>query len=286
MMYRQKAAAEQRPAELETAELAASDVEAKTMPKRIDVLTLFPVLFGEFLHGGVLGRARRNGLVEVTLVDFRERGLGRHRSVDDEPYGGGAGMVLRPEPVFNAARERIALHQAAGRPVRKVLLTPQGRPFRQARARAFAEAGEEVLMLIGGRYEGFDERIRLGLADEEVSLGDFVTLGGDVAAMAVIEAVARLIPGVLGNPSSGKEESFSGGLLEYPQYTRPADFEGMRVPEVLLSGDHARIKAWREEQALSRTRERRPELLRETIVDPEADPETVAFPPSAKKTAG
>ena len=256
------------------------------MVKRIDVLTLFPLLFGEFLDGGVLGRAKRNGLVEVTLVDFRERGLGRHRTVDDEPYGGGAGMVLRPEPVFSAARERIAFHQAAGRTVRKVLLTPQGRPFRQARARAFAEAGEEVLMLIGGRYEGFDERIRLGLADEELSLGDFVTLGGDVAAMAVIEAVARLIPGVLGNPASGVEESFSGGLLEYPQYTRPAEFEGMRVPEVLLSGDHARIKAWRQEQALRRTRERRPDLLRETVAEAMADAEAVPFPPSTKKTAG
>lgn len=256
------------------------------MVKRIDVLTLFPVLFGEFLDGGVLGRAKRNGLVEVTLVDFRERGLGRHRAVDDEPYGGGAGMVLRPEPVFSAARDRIAFHRAAGRTVRKVLLTPQGRPFRQARARAFAEAGEEVLMLIGGRYEGFDERIRLGLADEELSLGDFVTLGGDVAAMAVIEAVARLIPGVLGNPASGVEESFSDGLLEYPQYTRPAEFEGMRVPEVLLSGDHARIKAWRQEQALRRTRERRPDLLRETVAEAMADAEAVPIPPSAKKTAG
>ena len=256
------------------------------MVKRIDVLTLFPVLFGEFLDGGVLGRAKRNGLVEVTLVDFRERGLGRHRAVDDEPYGGGAGMVLRPEPVFSAARERIAFHRAAGRTVRKVLLTPQGRPFRQARARAFAEAGEEVLMLIGGRYEGFDERIRLGLADEELSLGDFVTLGGDVAAMAVIEAVARLIPGVLGNPASGVEESFSDGLLEYPQYTRPAEFEGMRVPEVLLSGDHARVKAWREEQALRRTRERRPDLLREPAVEAVTDPVAEGFPPPAKKTAG
>lgn len=256
------------------------------MVKRIDVLTLFPVLFGEFLDGGVLGRAKRNGLVEVTLVDFRERGLGRHRAVDDEPYGGGAGMVLRPEPVFSAARDRIAFHRAAGRTVRKVLLTPQGRPFRQARARAFAEAGEEVLMLIGGRYEGFDERIRLGLADEELSLGDFVTLGGDVAAMAVIEAVARLIPGVLGNPASGVEESFSDGLLEYPQYTRPAEFEGMRVPEVLLSGDHARIKAWRQEQALRRTRERRPDLLRETGAEAMTEAEAVPIPPSAKKTAG
>ena len=258
----------------------------ETMPKRIDVLTLFPVLFGEFLDGGVLGRAGRNGLVEVTLVDFRKQGLGRHRSVDDEPYGGGAGMVLRPEPVFSAARERIAFHQAAGRPVRKVLLTPQGRPFRQDKARAFAEAGEEVLMLIGGRYEGFDERIRLGLADEELSLGDFITLGGDVAAMAVIEAVARLIPGVLGNPASGEEESFSAGLLEYPQYTRPAEFEGMRVPEVLLSGDHARVKAWRKEQALQRTRERRPDLLREAVGDPAPDAEAVAVSLAAKKTAG
>lgn len=228
--------------------------------KQIDVLTLFPGLFEPFLAEGLLGKALRAGLLEVTCVDFRPHGLGRHRQVDDVPYGGGAGMVLRPEPIFSAVRERQALHRAAGRATRTILLTPQGATFDQARARALADA-PEALLLVCGRYEGFDERIREALADEELSLGDFVLLGGEVAAMAVIEAVARLVPGVLGNPASSTEESFAGPGLEYPHYTRPAEFEGMRVPEVLCSGDHARIAAWRAEQAEQRTRLRRPELL-------------------------
>ena len=231
--------------------------------KAIDVLTLFPGLFEPFLAEGLLGRALRGGLLEVSLVNFREQGLGRHRTVDDEPYGGGAGMVLRPEPIFAAVRERIAHHRTAGRGARTILLTPQGRRFDQARARELA-ASQEALLLVCGRYEGFDERIRTGLADEEVSLGDFVMLGGEAAAMTVIEAVARLVPGVLGNPRSSSEESFSNGRLEYPHYTRPAQFEEMRVPEVLVSGDHARIEAWRDEQSLRRTRERRPDLLERT----------------------
>ncbi len=230
--------------------------------KHIDVLTLFPGLFGPFLAEGVLGRALRAGRLAVELVNYREHGLGRHRVVDDVPYGGGAGMVLRPEPIFAAVRERTALHRGAGRPARTVLLTPQGRPLHQAKARELA-ASPDALLLVCGRYEGFDERIRQGLADEELSLGDFVLLGGEVAAMAVIECVARLLPGVLGNPASGTEESFAGARLEYPHYTRPAEFEGMRVPEVLFSGNHARINAWRAEQARRRTRERRPELLRD-----------------------
>jgi tRNA (guanine37-N1)-methyltransferase len=230
--------------------------------KRIDVLTLFPGLFGPFLGEGLLGRAVAEGLLEVTLVHFREHGLGKHRAVDGEPYGGGAGMVLRPEPLFSAVRERLALHAAAGRKPRVVLMTPQGSPFSQAIARE--EAGSDnPLLLICGRYEGFDERIRTALADDEWSVGDFVMLGGEVPAMAVIEAVARLIPGVLGNPDSAGEESFAAGRLEYPHYTRPVEFEGMRVPEVLQSGDHARIKEWRDEQSLRKTRERRPELLNE-----------------------
>lgn len=228
--------------------------------KRFDVLTLFPALFEPFLAEGVLGRAVREGRLALELVNYRAHGLGRHKAVDDEPYGGGAGMVLRPEPIFAAVRERVALHRAAGRGARTILLTPQGAPFDQARARELA-ATEDVLLLVCGRYEGFDERIRLALADEELALGDFVLLGGEVAAMAVIEAVARLLPGVLGNPDSPAEESFAAGRLEYPQYTRPAEFEGMRVPEVLASGDHARIAAWRAEQAERRTRERRPDLL-------------------------
>lgn len=230
--------------------------------KRIDVLTLFPGLFDPFLAEGLLGRAVAERLLEVTRVSLREHGLGKHRAVDGEPYGGGAGMVLRPEPVFSAVRERLALHAAAGRKPRVVLMTPQGKPFSQAMAREEA-ASDSPLLLICGRYEGFDERIRTALADDEWSVGDFVLLGGEIPAMAVIEAVARLIPGVLGNPDSVDEESFAAGRLEYPHYTRPVEFEGMRVPEVLQSGDHARIKAWRDEQSLRRTRQRRPDLLNE-----------------------
>ena len=233
----------------------------------MDVLTLFPQLFAPFLGEGLLGRAVTEGALKVDLVQYREHGLGRHRAVDDDPYGGGAGMVLRPEPIFAAVRERQAYHRQAGRETRTVLLTPQGRPFTQARARAMALEAS-VPILVCGRYEGFDERIREGLADEEISLGDFVLLGGEVAALAVIEAVARLLPGVLGNPDSVTEESFASHLLEYPHYTRPAEFEGMRVPEVLLSGDHGRIEAWRREQSLRRTRERRPELMAQ---DPAAE---------------
>jgi tRNA (guanine37-N1)-methyltransferase len=228
-------------------------------PKRVDVLTLFPELFGPFLREGLLGRAMENGLLAVELVNFRHYGLGRHQQVDDVPYGGGAGMVLRPEPLFAAVRERRERHAAQGRQTRVILLTPQGRPFCQSDAARLA-AETAVLILVCGRYEGFDERIRT-LADEELSIGDFVCLGGEVPAMAVVEAVVRLLPGVLGNPASSAEESFAAGRLEYPQYTRPPEFEGLRVPDVLLSGHHAEIARWREEQARRRTAERRPDLL-------------------------
>ena len=228
--------------------------------KRFDVLTLFPQLFGPFLAEGLLGRAVRGGLVEVNLVDFRSHGLGRHRQVDDVPYGGGAGMVLRPEPVFAAVRERKAFHEGEGRRGRTVLVTPQGRTFRQSDAADFA-ARDEVALFVCGRYEGFDERIRTGLADEEMSLGDFVCLGGEAPVMAMLEAIVRLLPGVLGNPESSAEESFAKGLLEYPQYTRPPEFEGLRVPEVLLSGNHAEIARWREAEARKRTAGRRPDLV-------------------------
>jgi tRNA (guanine37-N1)-methyltransferase len=201
--------------------------------------------------------------VTVSAVDLREFGLGRHRVVDDVPYGGGAGMVLRPEPVFAAVRAREAWHREQGRTLHRILLTPQGRLFSQRTARELAErtARGEALLLICGRYEGFDERIRLGACDEELSGGDFVCLGGEAIAIAIIESVVRLMPGVLGNPRSTDMESFAAGGLEYPQYTRPPEFEGMRVPAVLLSGDHPEIARWRHDQALRRTRERRPDLL-------------------------
>jgi tRNA (guanine37-N1)-methyltransferase len=227
--------------------------------KRFEVLTLFPRLFGPFLDEGLMGKAIRAGLLEVSLVDLRAYGLGRHRQVDDVPYGGGAGMVLRPEPVFAAVRARRALHEAEGRHTWTVLLTPQGRPFRQSAAAALA-ARDEAILIVCGRYEGFDERIRVGLADEEVSLGDFVCLGGEAPAMVMLETIVRLLPGVLGNPASSEEESFAQGLLEYPHYTRPPEFAGLRVPEVLLSGHHGEIARWRLEQARLRTAQRRPDL--------------------------
>lgn len=229
--------------------------------KRIDVLTLFPALFAPFLEEGLMGRALRDGVLAVNLVDLRPFGLGRHRAVDDQPYGGGAGMVLRPEPIFAAVREREVEHQRAGRMLRKILLTPQGGRFDQAKAQQLAGDGEQALLFICGRYEGFDERVRQGLADEELSLGDFVCLGGEVAALAMMEAVVRLLPGALGNPESSREESFAAGKLEYPHYTRPADFEGMRVPEVLRSGHHGAVAQWREAEAEKRTAARRPDLL-------------------------
>jgi tRNA (guanine37-N1)-methyltransferase len=231
---------------------------------RIEVLTLFPGIVAPFLAEGLLGRASAEGLVELEPVDLRGFGLGRHRQVDDVPYGGGAGMVLRPEPLFAAVRARQAANAERGMGLHRVLLTPQGRPFDQRLAEALLErisAGRQTLLLLCGRYEGFDERIRLGACDEEISGGDFVCLGGEAIALAIVEAVVRLIPGVLGNPRSADEESFAGGQLEYPQYTRPPEFEGMAVPEVLLSGNHAEIARWRREQALRRTRSRRPDLL-------------------------
>jgi tRNA (guanine37-N1)-methyltransferase len=237
--------------------------------KRFDVLTLFPQLFGPFLTEGLMGKAIRGGLLDVALVDYRAHGLGRHRQVDDVPYGGGAGMVLRPEPLFAAVQARREAHGALGRRTRVLLLTPQGRPFRQADAAALAER-DEALILVCGRYEGFDERIRT-LADDEVSIGDFVCLGGEVPAMAVMEAVVRLLPGVLGNPASSQEESFAAERLEYPQYTRPPEFQGLPVPEVLLSGHHGEIARWRAAQARERTERRRPDLL-----TPEAEPGSAA----------
>jgi tRNA (guanine37-N1)-methyltransferase len=222
---------------------------------RIDVVTLFPELFDAPLTTSLLGKAIEAGVVEVRTHDLRAHGLGKHRSVDDEPYGGGAGMVLRPEPVFDAVEEigREGAHV--------VLLSPRGGRFDQRRAEELAQLPH--LILICGRYEGVDERVATGLADEELSIGDFVLAGGEVAALAVIEAVTRLVPGVVGNPGSLTTESHSVGLLEHPQFTRPADFREMKVPEVLLSGDHAEIERWRQAEARRLTQERRPDLLDE-----------------------
>jgi tRNA (guanine37-N1)-methyltransferase len=220
---------------------------------RIDVITLFPELFQAPLRTSLLGRAVAAGLLEVRVHDLREHGLGRHRSVDDEPYGGGAGMVLRPEPLFAAV-------EALGAPAAHVvLLSPRGVRLDQGHVRRLASY--DHLVLICGRYEGVDERVAEHLADEELSIGDYVLAGGELPALVVIEAVSRLVPGVLGNPASLEAESHARGLLEHPQYTRPPEFRGWRVPDVLLSGDHGAIERWRRARAEELTRTRRPDLL-------------------------
>jgi tRNA (guanine37-N1)-methyltransferase len=231
------------------------DAEHSTSGARIDVVTLFPHLIESFTATSVLGRARRSGLVAVNAHDLRAAAKGVHRTVDDAPFGGGAGMVIAPEPVFDCI-EALALP----RPL--FALGPGGRRFDQTAARELAGvAATTGFSLLCGRYEGFDQRVHDHLTDGEFSIGDFVLGGGEVAAMVIIEAVVRLIPGVMGNESSATEESFSDGLLEYPQYTRPAMFRGWDVPDVLRSGDHARIARWRLAQAVIRTSNDRPDLL-------------------------
>jgi tRNA (guanine37-N1)-methyltransferase len=224
---------------------------------RFEVITLFPEIFPGPLAAGVVGRALEQGLIEIQAHDLRQFGLGVHRQVDDIPYGGGPGMVLRPEPLFEAVR---AIQAAPGMPhPRGILLSAHGRKLS---AELVEELSREVaLLLVCGRYEGVDERVRTGLELDEVSVGDFVVSGGELPAMMVIEAVARRLPGTLGDPESAIDESFNGGLPEYPHYTRPAVFEGMAVPEVLRSGDHAKIANWRAEAALERARRLRPDLL-------------------------
>ncbi len=218
------------------------------------IITLFPEMFDSPFRGGMVGRAIEQGIVAVKPHPLRPFGLGKYKQVDDQPYGGGSGMVMRPEPIAAAIDMVMGGHSRLWR----ILMTPQGAPLTQEKVRELA-ARRAGLMLIAGRYEGVDERVR-AMVDEEISIGDYVLSGGEIPAMALIEAVVRLQPGVLGNPDSIEEESFSAGLLEYPQYTRPEEFRGMRVPEVLLSGDHGKIRAWREAQARRRTEERRPDL--------------------------
>lgn len=221
---------------------------------RLDVITLFPELVSVPMGTSIMKRARDKGLIDFAVQDLREFGLGRHRQVDDTPCGGGPGMVLRPEPLFAALR---AVHTPESR---VILLTPAGRRFDQATARRLA--GEKHLIFISGHYEGVDQRVTERWVDEELSIGDYVLTNGTIAAAVVMDAIVRLLPGVLGDDQSSVEESFGEtGLLEAPQYTKPAEFEGMPVPEVLLGGNHAKITAWRSEQALERTRRNRPDLL-------------------------
>ena len=221
---------------------------------RVDVLTLFPELLTSYAATSILGRAAERGVWQLHVHDFREATSDVHRTVDDTPYGGGAGMVLKPEPIVAT----IETDPTMPRPV--IAMTPSGRPFPQAGARELAAL--DGFTLLWGRYEGFDQRILDTVVDDEISLGDFVLAGGELAALCVIEAVVRLRPGGLGNDASSVEESFAEGLLEYPQYTKPASFRGLDVPEVLRSGDHARIARWRRAQALVKTLRRRPDLLR------------------------
>ena len=222
---------------------------------RIDLVTIFPPLVAGAFEHSIVKRARDRGLVEIFVHDLRDYTSDRHRTVDDYPYGGGAGMVMKPEPWFRAVE---ALREQ-GNPGRCLLLTPQGRKLDQSLVQRLAL--EDRLILLCGRYEGVDERVRAHLADIEVSIGDYVLSGGEPAAVVLVDAVVRLQPGALGSSESTVEESFSEGLLEYPQYTRPPEFRGWRVPEILLSGDHAAIERWRRQQQLQRTRERRPDLL-------------------------
>ena len=229
---------------------------------RIDIITLFPKMFEPVFSLSILGRARRQGSLQIVVHNLRDYTYDRHRTVDDTPYGGGSGMVLKPEPLYDAVEavksidftfQREALREV-------VFLTPQGKPFKQDTANELTKLDQ--LILVCGHYEGFDERARELLADREISIGDFVLTGGEIPAMAVTDAVSRLLPGVLGDEYSAYEESFSEDLLEYPQYTRPRVFRGLEVPEILLSGNHKEIAKWRKKQSIKRTTERRPDLLK------------------------
>jgi tRNA (guanine37-N1)-methyltransferase len=239
---------------------------------QFEVFTLFPEVFEPYLQSSILQRARQQGAVEVRLHNIRDWASGRHRITDDEPYGGGGGMVMKPEPIFAAVEEVL------GAPPRcpLILLTPQGRVFNQAMAAELSATGlprpgqPRRLGLLCGRYEGIDERVRQHLVTDEISIGDYVITGGELAALVVIDAVTRFIPGVLGDPDGALDDSHASGLLEYPHYTRPAEFRGWRVPAVLLSGDHGRIARWRREQSLLRTWRRRPEMLQSALLT-EAD---------------
>jgi tRNA (guanine37-N1)-methyltransferase len=221
---------------------------------KIDVLTLFPAMFAGPLDESIVKRAREAKLLDLKIHNLRDWTHDRHKTVDDKPFGGGPGMLLKVEPLFEA------IESLRGEKTKVILLSPSGRKFSQEIARELSQ--EKDLLLVCGSYEGFDERVRAALADDELSIGDYVLTNGALPAMVVIDAVARLLPGVLGDDESSHDESFSHGLLEYPQYTRPAEFRGMKVPEVLLSGNHAEIEKWRREQAKLRTEKQRPDLLK------------------------
>lgn len=223
------------------------------MSLRIDVVTLFPELLSGLVSASILKKAQEKSLIQIHVTNPRDFTEDKHKTCDDKPFGGGSGMVMKPEPIFKAV-EKIKTPQA-----KIILMSPKGEKFKQQKA--FELAQETHLILICGHYEGIDERVRLLLAHEEISIGDYVLTNGALAAAVVIDAVARLIPGVLGNPQSPLQDSFSMGLLQYPQYTQPRTFEGMSVPDILLTGDHQKIKEWRQEQSLEKTRKTRPDLI-------------------------
>ena len=222
---------------------------------QFDVFTLLPEVFPPYLESSILQRARQRGLLDVRVHNIRDYARDKHHTTDDTPFGGGGGMVMKPEPVFEAVES--VLGRDSGAPI--ILLTPQGRLFNQRVAEELSS--QEKIALICGRYEGVDERIRQHLVTDEISIGDYVLTGGEIPALILIDAVSRLLPGVLGDPTGAEDDSHSSGLLEYPHYTRPPEFHGESVPDVLLSGDHAKIAKWRREQSLLRTLKRRPDLL-------------------------
>ena len=224
---------------------------------KIDILTIFPKMFEPVLNESIIKRAKAAGRIKINVRDLRDFTLDKHRKVDDRPFGGGSGMVLTPQPIFDALNKIKA--GVKGRGLKAILLSPQGKQFNQEAAKRLAKYRH--LIFICGHYEGVDERVREEI-DEEISIGDYILTGGELAAMVVLDSIVRLIPGVLGDKNSLNFESFEGNLLEYPQYTRPANFRGLKVPEVLLCGDHKKIEAWRRAQALERTKQRRPDLFK------------------------
>jgi tRNA (guanine37-N1)-methyltransferase len=229
---------------------------------KIDVLTIFPEFFVSVFDFGIIRRAKLAGIVEINVHDIRAYAVDKHKMVDDRPFGGGDGMVLKPEPIFAAIENLVGTSDRDAYPpkTRVVLLSPQGKPFRQATAQTFADDAENIV-LICGRYEGVDERVNEALVTDEISIGDYVLSGGEPAAVVVVDSIVRLLPNALGSETSAENDSFSDGLLECPHYTRPAEFRGMSVPEVLLNGNHAEIEKWRSEKALEKTKLNRQDLL-------------------------
>jgi tRNA (guanine37-N1)-methyltransferase len=226
---------------------------------QFEVFTLLPEVFPPYLESSILQRARQRGLIDVRIHNIRDYTRDKHHTTDDTPYGGGGGMVMKPEPVFEAVETALGISAGQVPPIPLILLTPQGRVFTQRVAEELAP--QERIALLCGRYEGVDERIREHLATDEISVGDYVLTGGELPALLIIDAVSRLIPGVLGDPTGAEDDSHSMGLLEYPHYTKPSEFRGWKVPEVLLSGDHGKIEKWRREQALIRTLKKRPDMI-------------------------